>query len=57
MEELTTATILSRAHIEAAIKQIKKGTVAGQDGFTTDFYAKNSIKTVLLDHLENYSKV
>jgi len=51
MEGLEVDSIISRDNIAEAIKQIKKGTVPGQDGFGTDFYAREDITPLLLDHL------
>ena len=47
MEALTVDNILSPGNLREARKQIKKGTVGGEDGFDTGFYADPEVERAL----------
>ena len=49
MEGLAWSSIFAKSNIEKALKEVKKGTVPGGQGFDTGFY--NAQKDVMLDHL------
>lgn len=49
MEGLAWSSIFAKNNIEKALKEVKKGTVPGGQGFDTGFY--NAQKDVMLDHL------
>ena len=51
MGGLCLSEILSGENIRAAIAEIKKGTVPGEDGFDTNFYNKEEVTDALIGHL------
>ena len=51
MGGLRVGEILEEENIDKAITQIKKGTVGGEDGFDTTFYAIPEVRAALIDHL------
>ena len=51
MAGLRVEEILAEENIDKAITQIKKGTVGGEDGFDTTFYAIPEARAALIDHL------
>ena len=51
MRRLSIDNILSASNIEAAIRQVKKGTVPAEDGYDTTFYATPAIRPRMVTHL------
>ena len=54
MAGMDMTAILTEKNIEAAIKELKKGTVPGRDGLGIDFYAKRCVRAKLIAHLRRH---
>ena len=52
MGRLTMENILSTENIREAIKEIKKGTVPGDDGFDTGFFSNPEVEEMMTGHLK-----